>query len=135
MCIGWLSWLHAFAPSLPVPLSVSVCSLMRMSMSWCISMPHWFSGLLENCQPCVELITFFFLLFFLSPTLSISLFLSPSVSFTLILTLFPLFLPSLHSSLQSEVGSVSEPQAVQRDDSPMDVDQPSPLEQDPAPLG
>ncbi|KAM9431244.1 E3 ubiquitin-protein ligase HUWE1-like isoform 8-T8 [Salvelinus alpinus] len=34
----------------------------------------------------------------------------------------------------SEVGSVSEPQAVQRDDSPMDVDQPSPLEQDPAPL-
>uniref|UniRef100_A0A4W5NRB2 HECT, UBA and WWE domain containing E3 ubiquitin protein ligase 1 n=1 Tax=Hucho hucho TaxID=62062 RepID=A0A4W5NRB2_9TELE len=32
------------------------------------------------------------------------------------------------------VGSVSEPQAVQRDDSPMDVDQPSPLEQDPAPL-
>uniref|UniRef100_A0A6Q2YT88 HECT-type E3 ubiquitin transferase n=1 Tax=Esox lucius TaxID=8010 RepID=A0A6Q2YT88_ESOLU len=35
---------------------------------------------------------------------------------------------------QSEVGSVSEPQATQRDDSPMDVDQPSPLDQDPAAL-
>uniref|UniRef100_A0A8C7QQZ7 E3 ubiquitin-protein ligase HUWE1 n=1 Tax=Oncorhynchus mykiss TaxID=8022 RepID=A0A8C7QQZ7_ONCMY len=34
----------------------------------------------------------------------------------------------------SEVGSVSEPQAAQRDESPMDVDQPSPLEQDLAPL-
>uniref|UniRef100_A0A667ZYK5 HECT-type E3 ubiquitin transferase n=1 Tax=Myripristis murdjan TaxID=586833 RepID=A0A667ZYK5_9TELE len=31
--------------------------------------------------------------------------------------------------------SVSEAQAAQRDDSPMDVDQPSPLEPDPAPLG
>lgn len=30
---------------------------------------------------------------------------------------------------------MSEAQAAQRDDSPMDVDQPSPLEQDPAPLG
>uniref|UniRef100_A0A4W6F2N7 HECT-type E3 ubiquitin transferase n=1 Tax=Lates calcarifer TaxID=8187 RepID=A0A4W6F2N7_LATCA len=30
--------------------------------------------------------------------------------------------------------SMSEAQAAQRDDSPMDVDQPSPLEQDPAPL-
>jgi len=30
---------------------------------------------------------------------------------------------------------VPEAQAAQRDDSPMDVDQPSPLEQDPAPLG
>ncbi|KAG8002696.1 E3 ubiquitin-protein ligase HUWE1 [Nibea albiflora] len=34
----------------------------------------------------------------------------------------------------SEVQSMSEAQAAQRDDSPMDVDQPSPLEQDPAPL-
>ncbi|KAM7411952.1 hypothetical protein PAMA_021769 [Pampus argenteus] len=34
----------------------------------------------------------------------------------------------------SEVQSMSEAQATQRDDSPMDVDQPSPLEQDPAPL-
>lgn len=34
----------------------------------------------------------------------------------------------------SEVQSMSETQAAQRDDSPMDVDQPSPLEQDPAPL-
>lgn len=30
---------------------------------------------------------------------------------------------------------MSEAQTAQRDDSPMDVDQPSPLEQDPAPLG
>lgn len=30
---------------------------------------------------------------------------------------------------------MSEAQAAQRDDSPMDVDQPSPLEQDVAPLG
>lgn len=30
---------------------------------------------------------------------------------------------------------MSEAQAAQRDDSPMDVDQPSPLDQDPAPLG
>lgn len=30
---------------------------------------------------------------------------------------------------------MSEAQAAQRDESPMDVDQPSPLEQDPAPLG
>lgn len=30
---------------------------------------------------------------------------------------------------------MSEGQAGQRDDSPMDVDQPSPLEQDTAPLG
>lgn len=30
---------------------------------------------------------------------------------------------------------MSDTQAAQRDDSPMDVDQPSPLEQDPAPLG
>lgn len=37
--------------------------------------------------------------------------------------------------LQSEVQPMSEAQAAQRDDSPMDVDQPSPLEQDPAPLG
>lgn len=34
----------------------------------------------------------------------------------------------------SEVQSMSEAQAAQRDESPMDVDQPSPLEQDPAPL-
>uniref|UniRef100_A0A3B4H3G2 E3 ubiquitin-protein ligase HUWE1 n=1 Tax=Pundamilia nyererei TaxID=303518 RepID=A0A3B4H3G2_9CICH len=34
----------------------------------------------------------------------------------------------------SEGQSVSESQSAQRDDSPMDVDQPSPLEQDPAPL-
>ncbi|XP_056278229.1 E3 ubiquitin-protein ligase HUWE1 isoform X8 [Pseudoliparis swirei] len=34
----------------------------------------------------------------------------------------------------SELQSISEAQAAQRDDSPMDVDQPSPLEQDPAPL-
>uniref|UniRef100_A0A3Q1KBD0 E3 ubiquitin-protein ligase HUWE1 n=1 Tax=Anabas testudineus TaxID=64144 RepID=A0A3Q1KBD0_ANATE len=34
----------------------------------------------------------------------------------------------------SEVQSISEAQAAQRDDSPMDVDQPSPLEQDSAPL-
>lgn len=34
----------------------------------------------------------------------------------------------------SEVPAVSEAQAAQRDDSPMDVDQPSPLDQDPAPL-
>ncbi|KAM9344280.1 E3 ubiquitin-protein ligase HUWE1 isoform 5-T6 [Pholidichthys leucotaenia] len=34
----------------------------------------------------------------------------------------------------SEVQPASEAQATQRDDSPMDVDQPSPLEQDPAPL-
>uniref|UniRef100_A0A3Q3W3I7 E3 ubiquitin-protein ligase HUWE1 n=1 Tax=Mola mola TaxID=94237 RepID=A0A3Q3W3I7_MOLML len=34
----------------------------------------------------------------------------------------------------SEVQSLSETQTAQRDDSPMDVDQPSPLEQDPAPL-
>ncbi|XP_058499680.1 E3 ubiquitin-protein ligase HUWE1 isoform X9 [Solea solea] len=34
----------------------------------------------------------------------------------------------------SEVQSMTEAQAAQRDDSPMDVDQPSPLEQDPAPL-
>uniref|UniRef100_A0A8C2WWL7 E3 ubiquitin-protein ligase HUWE1 n=1 Tax=Cyclopterus lumpus TaxID=8103 RepID=A0A8C2WWL7_CYCLU len=34
----------------------------------------------------------------------------------------------------SELQSMSEAQAAQRDDSPMDVDQPSPLEQDPAPL-
>ncbi|XP_028979803.2 E3 ubiquitin-protein ligase HUWE1 isoform X5 [Esox lucius] len=38
------------------------------------------------------------------------------------------------SAATSEVGSVSEPQATQRDDSPMDVDQPSPLDQDPAAL-
>lgn len=30
---------------------------------------------------------------------------------------------------------MSEAQAAQRDESPMDVDQPSPLDQDPAPLG
>lgn len=30
---------------------------------------------------------------------------------------------------------MSESQSAQRDDSPMDVDQPSPLDQDPAPLG
>ena len=30
---------------------------------------------------------------------------------------------------------MSEAQAAQRDDSPMDVDQPSPLDQDPAALG
>ncbi|KAM9855812.1 E3 ubiquitin-protein ligase HUWE1 isoform 2-T2 [Aulostomus maculatus] len=34
----------------------------------------------------------------------------------------------------SEMQSMSEAQAAQRDDSPMDVDQPSPLEQDSAPL-
>ncbi|KAJ4934280.1 hypothetical protein JOQ06_007079, partial [Pogonophryne albipinna] len=34
----------------------------------------------------------------------------------------------------SEVQSMSEAQAAQRDESPMDVDQPSPLDQDPAPL-
>lgn len=28
-----------------------------------------------------------------------------------------------------------ESQSAQRDDSPMDIDQPSPLDQDPAPLG
>lgn len=31
--------------------------------------------------------------------------------------------------------SAAEPPAAQRDDSPMDVDQPSPLEQDQAPSG
>ncbi|XP_071229523.1 E3 ubiquitin-protein ligase HUWE1-like isoform X19 [Salvelinus alpinus] len=46
----------------------------------------------------------------------------------------PAAAPGTASAATSEVGSVSEPQAVQRDDSPMDVDQPSPLEQDPAPL-
>nr|XP_029521090.1 E3 ubiquitin-protein ligase HUWE1-like isoform X16 [Oncorhynchus nerka] len=46
----------------------------------------------------------------------------------------PTAAPGTASAATSEVGSVSEPQAVQRDDSPMDVDQPSPLEQDPAPL-
>lgn len=30
---------------------------------------------------------------------------------------------------------MSDAQGAQRDDSPMDVDQPSPLDQDPAPLG
>uniref|UniRef100_A0A8C7VL98 E3 ubiquitin-protein ligase HUWE1 n=1 Tax=Oncorhynchus mykiss TaxID=8022 RepID=A0A8C7VL98_ONCMY len=37
--------------------------------------------------------------------------------------------------LQQAPPPSASPQAVQRDDSPMDVDQPSPLEQDPAPLG
>lgn len=49
-----------------------------------------------------------------------------------------LFLPLLSllvCFLQSEVQSMSEAQTAQRDDSPMDVDQPSPLEQDLAPLG
>uniref|UniRef100_A0A8C7QCG0 HECT-type E3 ubiquitin transferase n=1 Tax=Oncorhynchus mykiss TaxID=8022 RepID=A0A8C7QCG0_ONCMY len=36
--------------------------------------------------------------------------------------------------LQQAPPPSASPQAVQRDDSPMDVDQPSPLEQDPAPL-
>uniref|UniRef100_A0A8B9HQK7 E3 ubiquitin-protein ligase HUWE1 n=1 Tax=Astyanax mexicanus TaxID=7994 RepID=A0A8B9HQK7_ASTMX len=35
----------------------------------------------------------------------------------------------------SEGNSAAEPPAAQRDDSPMDVDQPSPLEQDQAPIG
>ncbi|KTG02776.1 hypothetical protein cypCar_00008412, partial [Cyprinus carpio] len=39
------------------------------------------------------------------------------------------------SAATSEVHSVAEPPAAQRDDSPMDVDQPSPLEQDQAALG
>ncbi|XP_036447821.1 E3 ubiquitin-protein ligase HUWE1 isoform X1 [Colossoma macropomum] len=39
------------------------------------------------------------------------------------------------SSATSEGHSVAEPPAAQRDDSPMDVDQPSPLEQDQAPIG
>ncbi|KAK2885499.1 hypothetical protein Q8A67_016336 [Cirrhinus molitorella] len=39
------------------------------------------------------------------------------------------------SAATSEVHSVAEPPAAQRDDSPMDVDQPSPLEQDQATLG
>lgn len=42
---------------------------------------------------------------------------------------------SLVPLVQSEVHSVAEPPAAQRDDSPMDVDQPSPLEQDQAALG
>lgn len=48
-----------------------------------------------------------------------------------------IFFPSLlvWFFVQSEVQSMSESQSAQRDDSPMDVDQPSPLEQDPAPLG
>ncbi|XP_031421594.1 E3 ubiquitin-protein ligase HUWE1 [Clupea harengus] len=43
--------------------------------------------------------------------------------------------PGTASTATSEVHSASEPPAAQRDDSPMDVDQPSPLEQDGAPLG
>ncbi|XP_072512417.1 E3 ubiquitin-protein ligase HUWE1 isoform X8 [Salminus brasiliensis] len=39
------------------------------------------------------------------------------------------------SSATSEGNSTAEPPAAQRDDSPMDVDQPSPLEQDQAPIG
>lgn len=39
------------------------------------------------------------------------------------------------SAAMSELHSVAEPPAAQRDDSPMDVDQPSPLEQDQAALG
>ncbi|XP_017342507.1 E3 ubiquitin-protein ligase HUWE1 isoform X3 [Ictalurus punctatus] len=39
------------------------------------------------------------------------------------------------SSATSEMHSAAEPPAAQRDDSPMDVDQPSPLEQDQAPSG
>lgn len=39
------------------------------------------------------------------------------------------------SAATSEVHSVAEPPAAQRDDSPMDVDQPSPLEQDQPTLG
>lgn len=39
------------------------------------------------------------------------------------------------SSATSEGNSAAEPPAAQRDDSPMDVDQPSPLEQDQAPIG
>ncbi len=42
---------------------------------------------------------------------------------------------SLVPLIQSELHSVAEPPAAQRDDSPMDVDQPSPLEQDQAALG
>lgn len=42
---------------------------------------------------------------------------------------------SLVPPVQSEVHSVAEPPAAQRDDSPMDVDQPSPLEQEQAVLG
>ncbi|XP_066528621.1 E3 ubiquitin-protein ligase HUWE1 isoform X5 [Hoplias malabaricus] len=39
------------------------------------------------------------------------------------------------SSATSEGHSATEPPAAQRDDSPMDIDQPSPLEQDQAPIG
>lgn len=42
---------------------------------------------------------------------------------------------SLVPLVQSEVHSAAEPPASQRDDSPMDVDQPSPLEQDQPTLG
>ncbi|XP_030625885.1 E3 ubiquitin-protein ligase HUWE1 isoform X2 [Chanos chanos] len=42
---------------------------------------------------------------------------------------------STASAATSEVHSATEPPSAQRDDSPMDVDQPSPLEQDSAPLG
>ncbi|KAL2104073.1 hypothetical protein ACEWY4_000941 [Coilia grayii] len=43
--------------------------------------------------------------------------------------------PGTASTATSEVHSASEPPSAQRDDSPMDVDQPSPQDQDSAPLG
>uniref|UniRef100_A0AAV2LYL5 E3 ubiquitin-protein ligase HUWE1 n=1 Tax=Knipowitschia caucasica TaxID=637954 RepID=A0AAV2LYL5_KNICA len=42
--------------------------------------------------------------------------------------------PPAGTAATSDAAAASDSQAAQRDDSPMDVDQPSPLEQDPAPL-